>query len=280
MRIDLHIHTTASDGNWRPDELVRQVKKNGIGLFAVTDHDTAANVKETAILATRAGVCFLPGVEICSTINKQTFHILGYGIDADNAALNKLLRYNTELMEQVDEESIRKLIKAGFDIDYLEYCNYRHNPSRGGWKALSFLVDKGLCRDINDFFANLFTKEMGITFPEFLPPKAAIEAIAEAGGVPVLAHPGSGFHGSSLEETLDYFAREEIKGIECYHPCHDSKTVAKAVDWCKKRNLIITGGSDCHGDFFPERCLGQPEIYLSQLDLGELKKYLPTMLSI
>lgn len=277
MRVDLHIHTTASDGDWCPEMLVSQVKNAGIGLFAVTDHDTTANIEATAALASAAGLNFLAGVEICSTINNQSFHILGYGIDASNSALNKLLRYNTELMEDVDQQSIKKLIKDGFAIDYDEYCLYRHDPSRGGWKALSFLIDKGFCRDINEFFANLFTKERGIDFPEFPPPHRAIAAIVGAGGVPVLAHPGSGFHGSTLEETLDFFADEEIQGVECYHPCHDENTAKQAVEWCKRRKLIITGGSDCHGGFFRERCLGQPEIYLEQLNLGILQLRLPPM---
>ncbi|MGI6091682.1 MAG: PHP domain-containing protein [Negativicutes bacterium] len=277
MRVDLHIHTTASDGNWRPEVLVNQVKSAGIGLFAVTDHDTTANINETSALAAAAGLNFLPGVEICTTINNQSFHILGYGIDADNAALNKLLRYNTALMEDVDQQSVKKLIKDGLAIDYDEYCQYRHNPERGGWKALNFLIDKGFCRDINDFFANLFTKERGITFPDFPPPSVAIAAIKGAGGVPVLAHPGSGFHGSTLEETLDFFVREDIQGVECYHPCHDENTTKRAVEWCKQRNLIITGGSDCHGSFFKDRCLGRPEIYLEQLNLGILELRLPPM---
>lgn len=272
MRVDLHIHTTASDGNWGPERLVSEVKKAGIGLFAVTDHDIAANIKRTAALAKAEGLKFLPGVEICSTVSGQSFHILGYGIDPDNEDLRRLLYYNTRLMEKADEDSIKKLIADGLAIDYAEYCNYRHNPERGGWKSLSFLIDKGFCHDINDFFAHYFTKERGIIFPDFPPPAVAIKAITAASGVPVLAHPGSGFHGSTLEATLDFFAGEAIQGVECYHPCHDESTVKRAVEWCRSRGLIITGGSDCHGEFVKGRCLGQPEIRLEQLELGRLAR--------
>lgn len=270
MRVDLHIHTTASDGDWNPEQLTEQVKQAGIGLFSVTDHDTVSNLKATAVLAAQAGLAFLPGVEICSTIDDQSFHILGYGVDADNENLIKLLEHNTSLMENVDHESIIRLIEDGFPINPDEYCAYRHDPARGGWKSLNFLIDKGFCKDINDFFTHLFTKERNISFPEFPPPREAITAIKAAGGIPVLAHPGSGFHGSSLEETLDFFAGEDIQGVECYHPCHDESTTIQAVKWCNIRGLLITGGSDCHGGFVKGRCLGQPEIDLNQLNLGIL----------
>lgn len=270
IRVDLHIHTTASDGTWSPEQLVEKVKQAGIGLFSVADHDTVINLDATAKLAAAEGIIFLPGVEICSTLSNQSFHILGYGIDSQNTSLQKLLAHNTELMEEADHESIRKLIADGLPINYEEYCNYRHNACRGGWKSLNFLIDQGLCSDINDFFANMFTEDRGIVFPDFPPPCEAINAIKRAGGIPVLAHPGSVFHGSSLEDTLDFFANEDIQGVECYHPCHDPATAKRAADWCDRRGLLITGGSDCHGDFVKNRCLGNPEIYLSQLRLGRL----------
>ncbi len=270
MKVDLHIHTTASDGTWTPEELVAAVHKAGIGLFAVTDHDSVGNVAAAGQLAAGAGLKFLTGVEIASTLNSQSFHILGYGIDIECPGLKKLLHHNTRLMEEVDDESVRELIKTGVPVDYDEYLAYRHNPARGGWKSLNFLIDKGLCRDINDFFAKFFTKERGIVFPEFPHPAKVVETIKIAGGTPVLAHPGSDFHGSSLEETLDYFESIAIEGIECFHPCHDAQTARRAVEWCLKHKRLITGGSDCHGNFVDSRCLGVPEIHLSELNLGGL----------
>lgn len=272
MKVDLHIHTTASDGTWTPQELIAQVRKAGIHLFAVTDHDSVGNVAETKRLAADAGLGFLTGVEIASTLHNQSFHILGYGIDPECSELGRLLCHNTRLMEKVDDESIRELIRTGLPVDYDEYLAYRHNPARGGWKSLNFLIDRGLCRDINDFFTHLFTKEHGIDFPEFPHPSEVAAAIKTAGGVTVLAHPGSGFHGSTLEETLDYFESIAIDGVECFHPCHDAGTSRRAVAWCRQHKRLITGGSDCHGSFVGSRCLGMPEICLQELNLGELLK--------
>lgn len=274
MKVDLHIHTTASDGTWTPEELIAAVHKAGIGLFAVTDHDSVGNVEATRRLAANAGLKFLTGVELASTLDGRSFHILGYGIDAECFALRRLLEYNTRLMEAADDQSVQELIKTGVPVDYNEYFSYRHNPARGGWKSLNFLIDKGLCRDINDFFGNFFTRERGIVFPEFPHPAEVVETIKTAGGVPILAHPGSDFHGSTLEETLDYFASIAIEGIECFHPCHDASTARQAVAWCLRHKRLITGGSDCHGNFVGSRFLGVPEVHLNDLNLGRLMKKL------
>ncbi len=272
MRTDLHIHTTASDGSWTPAELMVQIEKAGIRLFAVTDHDSVANIPASRQLARAAGLAFLTGVEISATHRDRLFHILGYGIDPDNAMLKNILRHNTRLMEEVDQDSVRKLIADGLAIDYAEYCAYRHHPARGGWKSLNFLIDKGLCNDVGDFFANLFTPQRGIRFPDFPPPAAVIAAVRAAGGIAVLAHPGSDFHGTELEATLEDFAGEDVGGIECFHPSHSAETTRQAVAWCRRKGLLITGGSDCHGNFVPKRRLGIPPVDLDQLILGDLLK--------
>lgn len=270
MRADLHIHTTASDGSWSVNQLIQELVAAGIGLFSVTDHDSVANVATASRLAKQAGLNFIPGVEICTTLKGQSFHILGYGIDPEAKPLERILAHNTALMEEVDHTSIKKLIADGLAIDYAEYCSYQHDPARGGWKSLSFLIDKGFCRDVSEFFSELFTAERGIAFPEFPSPQTVIDAVKRSGGVPVLAHPGSDFHGPVLEETLDYFAGEQIEGVECFHPGHDAVTTRRAIEWCQKRGLLITGGSDCHGEFVPERRLGMPPIKVQDLRLGRL----------
>lgn len=270
----MHIHSTASDGSWTPEELVVRVREAGIGLFSVTDHDSIGNIAPVRQLAAASGLAFLAGVEVSTTTGGRPYHILGYGVDPAAAELQRLLKHNTTLLERVDHESIRKLIDQGFTIDYEEYCAYRHEPTRGGWKSLSFLVDKGLCRDVQDFFGNLFTAERGLSFPEYLPPAEVIGSIEAAGGRAVLAHPGSAFHGPALEENLDYFGHAGIAGLECFHPGHDAATTRRVVAWCRKNGLLITGGSDCHGSFVPQRRLGMPSIQLAELQLAALTEKL------
>lgn len=273
-RADLHIHTTASDGTWTPAQLIAAIKQAGIGLFAVTDHDTVAAVAASAHLAAAAGVPFIPGVEVSATWRGRSFHILGYGVSGGSGSLARLLRHNAALLEEADDDSVRKLIAQGLPVDYAEYRAYRHDPRRGGWKSLSFLCDKGLCQDVGDFFARLFTPARGIVFPDFPRPAAVIAAIRDAGGVAVLAHPASEFHGSALAETLDLFRGESIDGIECFHPGHSAADTAQAARYCQAHRLLITGGSDCHGAFVAGRRLGVPAIRLAQLRLGALRRFL------
>lgn len=275
MRVDLHLHTTASDGSWTPEQLMGQIVKAGIELFAVTDHDTVANVQSMQRLAQAAGIAFIPGVEISTTHNDRSFHILGYGIDPEHKSLQELLHTNMTMMEELDHDSIRKLIQQGLPISYQDYVNYQNEPSRGGWKSLNFLIDQGLCDGVHDFFARLFTAERGISFPVFSEPAVVIDVISKAGGVAILAHPGSEFHGASLTETLEFFLDQDIHGIECFHPGHNAADTQLALDWCEKYNRLITGGSDCHGEFVGSRQLGQPMIELAQLRLGLLENFIP-----
>lgn len=278
MNVDLHIHTTASDGSWTPQQLVCELQRSKIGFFAITDHDSIANVLATEQLARAVGLLFLAGVEISATMAGKSVHILGYGIDPRSQSLQNLLRHNTQLLEAADDDTVRKLIKEGFPIDYDEYCTYRHEPARGGWKSLNYLVDKGLCRNVDDFFSRVFTAERGIGFPSFPSPAEIIGIIQAAGGVAVLAHPGSAFHGTILEESLDDFAREDIGGVECFHPSQDAATTRRALAWCNRHGKLITGGSDCHGSFVEQRRLGHPPITLAELRLGRLMEKVHTPL--
>ena len=109
MRTDLHIHTTASDGTWDPGQVVKAVCAAGIEFFAITDHDSVANVAETKQLAESAGLRFITGVELNSTKDGHNYHILGYGIDAKNKNLQELCRHNQRLLEQKDDDSVRNL---------------------------------------------------------------------------------------------------------------------------------------------------------------------------
>ncbi|HWR41059.1 MAG TPA: PHP domain-containing protein, partial [Patescibacteria group bacterium] len=268
---DLHIHTIASDGSWTPVQLVDNIREMGIQVFAVTDHDSVGSVAATAQLAKQYDLCFLPGVEVCSTSRGHQFHILGYGIDFQSHQLQCLLQHNTQLMEETDRQCIRQLAARRLPgVDYNEYLGYRYKAERGGWKSLNYLMDKGLCQGVKDFFERLFTTENEIQFPEFPAPVAVIDTIRSAGGVAVLAHPGSEFHGTVLEETLECFYEESIDGVECFHPGHDRDTTAMAREWCLRHQLLMTGGSDCHGSFVPGRRLGHPQINLADLNLGRI----------
>lgn len=270
VRADLHIHTTASDGTWNPTELIEEARRIGLAMLAVTDHDSIANVEETAVLAKKAGIKFLTGAEICSTKADLNFHILGYGIDISNKQLLELLEYNTALLDKKDTDSIRLLARDGWNVDISEFANYSYDRRRGGWKALAYLIDKGLCTGVDDFFKRIFTAEHSLGFPEFPSVKEVVGIIHAAGGAAFCAHAASGFHGPGLEQVLNILAEESFDGFECYHSNHSEEDTKLLLQYCCRHKLLISGGSDCHGTFVASRNLGEPYIDTSMLNLSGL----------
>jgi predicted metal-dependent phosphoesterase TrpH len=271
MRADLHIHTTASDGCWGPERVVAEVQARSIGLFAVTDHDVIGNVAPVEALAHEAGLAFLRGVEVSSWLDEHYFHILAYGFEADAHSFFALLRENRAKMMESNREVIHKLIAREYSIDPEDFEAYSYDQTRGGWKALNFLIDRGLCTGVKDYFEDLKVGPPQIyrTFPH---PAEAITAIKEAGGVPVLAHPGAtlkdvGVTAETLQPLLDF----GIAGLECYHRHNDEATTRFCLAWCACHDLIVTVGSDCHGGLV-DRELGFPPIDTADLRLGELEE--------
>jgi predicted metal-dependent phosphoesterase TrpH len=268
VRVDLHIHSTASDGRWYPEQLVEQVAQTGIGLFAVADHDTVDSVRPAEHLAVERGLSFIRAVEINATIEGQNVHILGYGITPEDPGLQELLTYNRDKMHEVDRRSIQKLIDAGYAVSH-EACEaYENDPSRGGWKALNYLIDEGICSGVKDFFGRLFAGDMAIQFPDFCAPDEVVRTIHGAGGIAICAHPSFAIRNSN-ETLLDKLVDCGVAGLECYSPYHEADAIVRFVQFCRERGLLITAGSDCHGGFV-DRALGQPEAYLEDLEIGPL----------
>jgi 3',5'-nucleoside bisphosphate phosphatase len=271
MRADLHIHTIASDGCWEPERVVAEVRARSIELFAVTDHDTIASVAPVEALAREAGLAFLRGVEVSSWLGEHYFHILAYGFEPDTASFSALLGENRAKMLESNREVVHDLIARGYRIDPEDFEAYSYDRSRGGWKALNFLIDRGFCTGVKDYFGAL---EIGMSkvFRTFPHPAEAIAVIREAGGVPVLAHPGStlrdvGVSAETLQPLLDF----GIGGVECYHRYNDEVTTRFCLDWCARHTLVTTAGSDCHGGLV-NRELGFPPTDTADLRLGELEE--------
>ncbi|MCR4430837.1 MAG: PHP domain-containing protein [Tepidanaerobacteraceae bacterium] len=267
IKVDLHVHTTASDGTWPPEKLVENMLGAGIEIFAVTDHDTTENLAQVASAARERGLKFIAGVEINATCSGRNYHILGLGIDPGNKELQMLLKKNRELTEAKDDESIKFLEGKFPQVSFDEYKEYVNNPARGGWKALNYLIDKKLCTSYKDFFS-LF-EGWGNPFEKliFAPPDEVIKTIHMAGGVSILAHPGAGFYNGGYKDLIAFMIGEGIRGIECYHPENSPEITRYCLEICQSKNLLVTGGSDCHGEFVVGRHLGHPDVRLSQLKL-------------
>jgi predicted metal-dependent phosphoesterase TrpH len=271
LRADLHLHTTASDGRWTPEELVAQVQQSGIGLFAVTDHDSLGGLAQVVECLRGSGLRFLPGVEMSARLDGQLFHLLAYGFDRADPALNALLEANQAQLLGSNDEAIRSLIRAGYPISLADYVTYTWDRRRGGWKALNFTIDRGLCRDVQSYFGELFAGDLAQPEADFASPEAVIEAVRQAGGVVLLAHPGANGAHQADDRKLDQLVEMGLQGVECFSSYHDEAATRRFLDYCHRRDLLVSGGSDCHGGL-AGRALGVPTVHANDLKLGSLEE--------
>jgi hypothetical protein len=268
LRADLHLHTTASDGRWPPEQLIDRVRGAGIAFFAVTDHDSLGSLAETAALVRGSGLRFLPGVEFSSRLNGQGYHLLAYGFDPENKDLRELVSANNARLTGASDEAIRLLADIGQAVSMEEYAGYSWDRKRGGWKGLNYLIDRGICSDVHEYF-RIFD-EIGHPEAEFPPVDEVVDIVHQASGVVVLAHPGASFYNGVDLERLDLLVEMGVSGLECFSFHHDEATTRGFLQYCHSRNLLITGGSDCHGGF-AGRAIGVPPVYAADLRLGRLE---------
>jgi len=268
--VDLHIHTDASDGTMTALELVREIKEKSVTLFSVTDHDTIDKVNEVSELAIKNGLEFIPGVEISVTFGSVELHILTYGINSTDPKLQEILAHNQAIREAHNLALVKFACLKNASITVEDYAVYRNNPKRGGWKALNFLIDKGVTKSLSEFFA--LVEEMGIPMT-FEPYETMIPRLKALGYTLVLAHPVAYFKGETLSEPfLDELVEMGIQGIECYSPYFQSPEERQFyIDYCIKKNLIITSGSDYHGTFIRTRHLAYPDTTTKQVSYERLK---------
>jgi len=268
-RVDLHIHTTASDGAWEPHDIADEVLRAGIHIFAITDHDSISGIKDALKAARQHNLKYIKGVEITSRAKDKICHILGYGIDENNPSLLKLCEQNTLAMKKLNLKQVESLIKKGFDINLDEFEQYTFDKKRGGSKVSNFLVDKGFFPSFIDAL-RFIAKNVEWISEDYPSPNDVISIIKSSGGRAVLAHPGSTLLGKQLtEDEIKKMVEVGLEGLECYSPYHSETVSHHFVEFCKARGLLITGGSDCHGPVL-SRKLGEPKIYIEDLVLDGL----------
>lgn len=265
LRMDLHLHTTASDGSDDPAEIMDKAASAGIGLCAVTDHDTVAGLEEAYERTLSRGLAFLPGIEVSALWQGQLIHLLGYGIDPKSAPLRSAVEYNLAARQEYDSRVLHKLEKRTMLPPGTEdrYRKYEWDRREGGWKLLSFLKNVGICRDGFDYLRLMEELDAGLI--SFLAADNAIAAIQDT-GLCVLAHPGAyGWARQTLHAHLDGLRKAGINGVECFHPQNTPALTEYLLRYCSHWKLLSTGGSDEHGNL-PDRTLGMPRVDTRMLD--------------
>ena len=241
-KADLHVHTIMSDGMHTVEELIKMCKARGVTTIAITDHDTTKALQN---IPSSSDVNIINGIELSTTFDNKSVHILGYYINPEDKALNEKLKFLREKRKTREKRMVKKLKEIeGINIDYEEIKEKNPKSAIGRVHIAKELFEKHYVKNI----AEAFEKYIGDDSPCFirnekLTIKEAVNLIKNAGGISFLAHPGLIKDMESYEEILKY----GIEGIEVFYPKHSEKQRQFFYDLAIKNNLLISGGSDFHG---------------------------------
>lgn len=247
--VDLHIHSTVSDGTLTPKALIRYAKEKGLKAIALTDHDNIDGNEQAIEEGRRVGVEAIPGVEISGEWPYGTLHILGYYITKKNKLQNHLFQLQ-KARETRNFKIIEKLNQSGIPITLEEVLEMAGGTQIGRPHIAQVLVKKGAAKDLDQAFHRFLKKRGPAYVDKFRPtPEQAMEWILEAEGVPVLAHPFTLNikQSKDLEISIAKWRRFGLKGIEVYYPEHTPLQEQMYQNLAQRLELIITGGTDFHG---------------------------------
>ncbi|MFZ7124919.1 MAG: PHP domain-containing protein [Desulfobacterales bacterium] len=264
LSIDLHIHSTASDGSLSPGEILLRASAAGLYALAITDHDTLDGVREVMAGGIPDSPCFVTGVEISSAPHpdipcRGSLHILGYGIDVTHQGLSDQLSSLQQARAGRNPAIIEKLNRMGIAVTIEEVEAVAKGGQAGRPHVADVLVRKGLVRDIDE----AFNRYLGVGKPAYVdkyrvPFKEAVSLIHSAGGVAVLAHPGLVHPLGSMpvEGLIGRLAEEGLDGLEVYYPEHDAGRTMEFERLADRLGLLMTGGTDFHGELKPSIEIG------------------------
>jgi predicted metal-dependent phosphoesterase TrpH len=245
-RVDLHLHSTASDGRLSPADIVRKSAEAGLTVIALTDHDTTEGIAP----ALKAAVAFpqlkvIPGIEISTAVAKGEVHVLGYFIDPANQKLRTAMEEMRNSRWKRAQKMVVKLSELNIHIDWQRVQEIAGDGSIGRPHIAQAMLEKGYITSINEAF-NRYISRGGPAYVKrkVVTPTEAVELVLVAKGLPVLAHP---FTAHDIEATVIELKTAGLVGIEVYCNGYTSKEINRLASLAHKYNLITTGGSDYHG---------------------------------
>lgn len=249
MTIDLHAHSTASDGTESPTDLVVAAKAAGLSMLALTDHDTTAGWEEAARASLHLGVALVRGIEISCSRDHRSIHLLGYLPNPDDPRLTvELARARDSRVSRMDR-MIERMAADGIPITVDEVrAQVAAGATLGRPHLADALVAKGVVADRDEAFRDLLHDGSRYYVGHYAPdPVTAIELVRGAGGVPVLAHPFAMRMATVSDAMVEELAAAGLAGLEAHHRDHGPADVERAVRLAEQHHLVVTGSSDYHG---------------------------------
>jgi len=244
--IDLHIHSTASDGVFTPSEVVHLALEQGLAAIALTDHDTLGGTAEAQRAAIGTELEVIAGVEVNSEGDWGDLHFLGYYVDPEN----DFLRERLQAMRDARVERARKMLEhlrdMGMTLEWEKVRALASGDSVGRPHVGRALLDRGYVKTVQEAFDRFISRDGPAYVPRLrLTPPEVIQAITGAGGVPVIAHPAHS--GAAAVEHIPELVEHGLRGVEVYYPHHSPEDIETLLGLCRDHGLIATGGSDFHG---------------------------------
>ena len=255
-RIDLHVHTTASDGTVSPAGAVKLAHETRLAAIAITDHDTVSGYAEAAEAGEKYGVEVVPGIEI-STKYGRAVHILGYYIDPNSEKIAPVLDWVVHDRDERNRKMAELMAADGLPVSY-EEMHRRFGAVIGRPHFAEVLVELGLAKDVRDAFDRYVEKGQKYYLPRnFLSIERSIDIICQAGGVAVLAHPFQyKLDDAGLRELIEHCMESGLRGMECRYSGYSREQCKYLGHLAEEYGLIKTGGSDFHGEVKKHISLG------------------------
>lgn len=243
---DLHMHSRWSDGEWAPRKLVKASRNAGLGALALTDHDDVRGFPELVAAGMEHGVEVLSGVEISSWQDGIDVHILGYGFDPDDPALNELLSASRATRRERAERIVQRLGDLGFPVEMNAVFEIAGDAAIGRPHVARALLEAGHVGSLREAFDRWLGDGKPACVDKLrITPAEAVHAIHSAGGVAVCAHPVT--LGGNVTDSLDRLVDAGIDGVEVRHGFHGNNAEGTFERYARDRSLLRTGGSDFHG---------------------------------
>ena len=250
-KVDFHTHTNISDGVYSPEQLIDfSIAQNLIAL-AITDHDSVGGLERAVKYAAEKNFNFIPGIEFSLGYSGGSFHLVGLYIDYNNERLHDTVKHLQEFRFDRARRMVEELNSHGINISFDDVRAEMQGTSIGKPHIANVMIKKGYAADMSDVFTNFMTQgKPGYVKKENIPVSEVVSVIKEAGGIPIIAHPASLRFTSQkqFEDMIKNLIDIGVQGIEVYSSMHQMNEVFQFYKIARKFNLLISGGSDFHGD--------------------------------
>jgi len=255
--VDLHIHTIHSDGGNTVKEVLEMASLKGLAAISITDHDCIGAYPEATLLGAQMGIEVIPGRELSSETEGVDIHILGFYIDVNNPHLNRILKEMKDARYERALTMVHNLNKQGIDLRFETVLSMAGVGAIGRPHIAAAMLKEELVYS----FREAFDKYLAYGLPAYvekyrMKPEEVFDLIKQAGGIPVLAHPGV----TKLDERLPEFVKEGVLGLEAYHTEHTAAVQQNYVKIARKYGLATTGGSDYHNSSHNKSEIGVPRV--------------------